>query len=63
MATDKRPTMLRLPEATYEKIRYLAYVEKRSVNMEIEHALEEYISAFESKHGPIRFPVLSEGEE
>lgn len=53
MATDKRPTMLRLPEELYEKVRYLAYVERRSVNMQIEHALGKYIDEYESKHGVI----------
>lgn len=56
MATDKRPTMLRLPETTYEKVRYLAYAERRSVNMQIEHALETYITAYEAEHGPIPIP-------
>ena len=60
MATDKRPTMLRLPEITYEKVRYLAYVERRSVNMQIEHALEVYIADYERKNGPIQLPDLSE---
>ena len=62
MATDKRPTMLRLPEVMYEKIRYLAYVEHRSVNMQIEHALEVYISDYEAKNGPIQLPEPSEEE-
>ena len=53
MATDKRPTMLRLPEELYEKVRYLAYVERRSVNMQIEHALGKYVSEYESEHGTI----------
>lgn len=61
MATEKRPTMLRLPQATYEKIRYLAFAERRSMNMQIEHALEVYISAYEKEHGSI--PVPSLGEE
>lgn len=56
MATEKRPTMLRLPEEIYEKIRYLAFVERRSVNMQIEHALSAYISEYESKHGIIQLP-------
>lgn len=56
MATDKRPTMLRLPENLYEKVRYLAYVERRSINMEIEHALWAYISAYEAEHGEIILP-------
>lgn len=62
MATDKRPTMLRLPEDLYEKVRYLAYVEHRSINMQIEHALLAYIANYEKQHGPIQLPELSEEE-
>ena len=58
MATSKRPTMLRLPDSLYEKIRYLAYLEHRSLNMEIEHALESYIAAFEAKHGELQLPKV-----
>ena len=54
MSTEKRPTMLRLPEELYEKVRYMAYVERRSVNMQIEHALQQYVIQFEQSHGPIR---------
>lgn len=62
MATEKRPTMLRLPEEIYEKIRYLAFVERRSINMQIEHALSRYISDYEKQYGPIQLPELS-GED
>lgn len=54
MATSKRPTMLRLPEELYEKLRFLAYVDNRSVNREIEYTIECYIKEFERKNGPIR---------
>ncbi len=60
MATDKRPTMLRLPETTYEKVRYLAFKERRSINMQIEHALETYIAEYEKANGPIQVDVPSE---
>ena len=60
MATDKRPTMLRLPQSTYEKIRYLAFVERRSINMQIEHALEKYIADYENRHGVISIPDTTE---
>lgn len=59
MATEKRPTMLRLPEDIYEKVRYLAFVERRSVNMQIEHALSQYIADYENRHGPIQLPETS----
>ncbi len=60
MPTDKRPTMLRLPETLYEKVRYLAYVERRSMNLQIEHALHVYIENYEAAHGPIVIPEPSE---
>ncbi len=63
MATNKRPTMLRLPEEMYEKVRYLAFVERRSMNMQIEHALEAYISAYEKQHGEIILPDISQSQE
>lgn len=63
MATDKRPTMLRLPEALYEKTRYLAYLEHRSLNMQIEHALETYITEFEKAHGTLKLPDQCESAE
>ena len=52
--------MLRLPEEIYEKVRYLAFVERRSVNMQIEHALSQYIADYEAQHGPIQLPKTSE---
>ena len=62
MATDKKPTMLRLPQDIFDKIRELARIERRSMNMEIEHALQVYISAYEKEHGPIQLPGPSEEE-
>ena len=56
MATDKKPTMLRLTNEMYEKVRYLAYFEHRSMNAEIEHVIATYISNFEKKHGSISVP-------
>ena len=54
VATDKRQFTLRVQDDVYEKMRYLAYVERRSVAMEIEHAMQEYISRYESLHGSIQ---------
>lgn len=56
MASEKRSTTLRLPEEIYEKIRYLAFVERRSVNMQIEYTLSEYISGYERQYGVIKLP-------
>lgn len=56
MAYGKRSTTLRLPEEIYEKIRYLAFIERRSVNMQIEYTLSEYISGYERQYGVIKLP-------
>lgn len=56
MATGRKSTTLRLPEDIYEKIRYLAFVERRSVNMQIEHTLSKYISGYEQQYGSIKLP-------
>lgn len=51
--TEKKPTMLRLPEETIKKIKFLANAEHRSMNMEIEHILNVYIANYESENGVI----------
>ena len=56
MTTNKRPTMLRLTETMYEKLRYLAYVERRSVNAQIEQPIANYIEQYEKEHGAITIP-------
>lgn len=60
MATDKRQFTLRLQDETYEKVRYLAYADHRSVAMEIEHILLRYITEYEAEHGSIAIPTLDE---
>ena len=62
MATDKRQFTLRVMDDTYEKIRFLAYAERRSIAMEIETAMLAYIADYEKRHGPIQLPENSEGE-
>ena len=42
------------------KKRFLAYVERRSIAMEIEAALLVYIQDYESQHGPILLPESPE---
>ena len=61
MATDKRQFTLRIQDETYEKMRYLAYVERRSIAMEIETAMLAYISEYEKEHGiiPVSYTHLT----
>ncbi|GHU78535.1 hypothetical protein AGMMS49992_29360 [Clostridia bacterium] len=61
MATDKRQFTLRLQDETYEKIRYLAYVDHRSIAMEMEHILIQHIAKYETQHGAL--PIRSEDFE
>lgn len=60
MATDKRQFTLRIQDDTYEKMRFLAYAERRSIAMEIETAMLAYIANYEKHHGPIQLPDTSE---
>ena len=53
MATDKRQFTLRMQDETYEKVRYLAYIDRRSIAMEIEFIINEYANKYEKEHGPI----------
>lgn len=56
MATDKRQFTMRMQEDTYEKVRYMAFAERRSIAMEIESIILKYVDEFEAKHGPIPIP-------
>lgn len=60
MATNKRQFTLRVDDETYERARYLAYIERRSIAMEIEHMINTYADDYESQHGPIPLPSPSE---
>lgn len=60
MATNKIPTMLRLPNELHGKIKYLAQLEHRSMNAEIEFAISQYISSYEKANGIIDVPAPSE---
>lgn len=60
MATYKRQFTLRLDDETYERTRYLAYMERRSISMEIEHMINAYADEWEKAHGTIPLPPPSE---
>ncbi len=61
MATEKRQFTLRMQESTYEKVRYLAFVDRRSIAMEIEHIINKYANEYEKENGPI--PVENSFED
>jgi hypothetical protein len=54
MATDKRQFTLRLLDVNFEKIRFLANMDRRSIAMEIEYIIERHIASYEKDHGPIK---------
>ncbi|MGX4587898.1 Arc family DNA-binding protein [Paenibacillus chitinolyticus] len=54
MSTNKRVFTLRLEEENFEKIKYIAERNKRSIAMQIEYLIEQYVEEFEKKNGEIR---------
>ncbi|MEX1028642.1 MAG: Arc family DNA-binding protein [Paenibacillaceae bacterium] len=54
MATNKRVFTLRLEEENFEKIKFIADKNKRSIAMQIEYLIEQHINEFEKKNGIIR---------
>lgn len=59
MATDKRQFTLRLSSENFEKIKYIAQVNKRSIAMQIEYLIEQAVNEYEQKHGKINIPEES----
>ncbi|MFD3257963.1 Arc family DNA-binding protein [Paenibacillus lentus] len=53
MATDKRVFTLRLQESNFEKIKYIANINKRSIAMQIEYLIEQHIEEYEEINGSI----------
>lgn len=47
------PFSLRVSESLMDKIKYIAEINKRSANKEIEFALEQYVRKFEKDNGKI----------
>ncbi|KHL94266.1 regulatory protein [Paenibacillus sp. IHB B 3415] len=53
MATDKRVFTLRLKDENFNKIKYIADKNKRSIAMQIEYLIEQHIEQFEKEKGKI----------
>lgn len=47
-------TTLRLKDATYDKISFIAKEKERSINQQIEYILKEYIKDYEKINGEIK---------
>jgi hypothetical protein len=53
MATTKRVFTLRLEEKNFEKIKYIADKNKRSIAMQIEYLIEQHIAEYEKNYGVV----------
>jgi hypothetical protein len=53
MPTRKVATGIRLDEIAWAKITYIAKLEHRSFNSQIEHLVEQCIGEFEKKNGAL----------
>lgn len=53
MPTDKKQFTLRLQEDNFEKIKYIAEENKRSIAMQIEYLIVQAIKEYEDEHGVI----------
>lgn len=53
MATDKRAFTMRMQAENFEKIKYIAESNKRSIAMQIEYLIEQCALDFEKSHGTI----------
>ncbi|MCL2556654.1 MAG: hypothetical protein FWE03_06560 [Firmicutes bacterium] len=56
MDNNKSVTQIRLEKDTHIKIKYIAEIKLRSLNAQMEYAIEKYIREFEKEHGEILIP-------
>lgn len=52
------PFSLRISEELIEKLKFIAKVNKRSANKEIEFIIEDYIKNYENAHGKIECDLI-----
>lgn len=60
MASKLPMRPIRIDDALYNKICYVANLEERSYNAEVTYILKCFIQQFEAKHGPIPVPSRQE---
>nr|DAI11056.1 MAG TPA: MNT REPRESSOR MUTANT WITH C-TERMINAL REGULATION [Caudoviricetes sp.] len=53
MTTDKRAFTMRMQHENFDKIKFIAEQNKRSIAMQIEFLIENCIAKYESEHGSI----------
>lgn len=56
MPTNKRVFTLRLQDENFDKIKFIADKNKRSIAMQIEYLIEKCIDEYEKKYGIIQVP-------
>lgn len=60
MATEKRQFTLRVQPDIFEKMKYIAELEHRSLAMQIEYLMKRNIEDYEKENGVILLPNSSE---
>ncbi|PKM51527.1 MAG: hypothetical protein CVV02_06220 [Firmicutes bacterium HGW-Firmicutes-7] len=63
MATDKRPFTMRMTNENFNKIKYIAESNKRSIAMQIEYLIEQEIIKFESQYGLITINDINDSNK
>ena len=58
MSTNKKQFTMRMQPETYDKIRVISAINKRSIAMQIEYLIDNCISEYESRFGNV--PVADE---
>lgn len=61
MSKSKSTTSIRIDETLFSKLKIIATKEKRSINSQMEHAIEKCVENFEKEYGTIS--VDSEPEQ
>ncbi len=61
MATKKRPILIRVQPYNYEKLKFIADGNRRSVSNQLEYLMERFIADYESQYGQI--PLAGDDEQ
>ena len=54
--SGKVATQMRYDEVLYEKTKFIAANELRTINAQIEYFMKKGVEAYEAEHGPILLP-------
>lgn len=53
---DRIATQIRVNETIYKKVKYIAQLESRNTNAQIEYFMKKGVEAYEREHGVISLP-------